>query len=500
MVDSKRDPSVGWSTCLRRLDTVMDEALLAIINAGQAQEKPLSRRTSESQRRSRRGGRRDSDSEEGQSGSEDDDLLSEDEEWAEVKTWDPETLMGDDADRQRLTQMSELDREAILAERKSKFERMRERLEVKRMLKRRMSGQTKSKRQQDDDGPRPSKRQTTEKAKWGDSMASLRREREKKRAGVKDEGEGRKERRRERSLSFSGSDAEEGEVKGSLDEDERATQEVDKRVRTLPTFNEVVSIQVTRSELVDWAFAPFFEKTVQGCFVRYGLGQDPKDSTRNVYRVCLIDEIRQASKTYPVDGKPVQKVALMSHAKARRENSFHKVSNGRITEAEYQRWADTMKYENAADIPIGHIQRKRDDLQRAREYVLSSEEVARIVEQKKALNKMPVNIASEITELRRRVEYAKSTANSDEEAKLQKRLEHLLSMLTSKANKPETPSRVRNGVDEKPSRSTPEVKIPLVRVNSSARLKECSVSMITNEWDAQFAFDPILDEIDIDEF
>lgn len=32
-----------------------------------------------------------------------------------------------------------------------------------------------------------------------------------------------------------------------------------------------------------------FIREFLGCFVRYGLGADPRDPTRNVYRVCHID-------------------------------------------------------------------------------------------------------------------------------------------------------------------------------------------------------------------
>lgn len=46
----------------------------------------------------------------------------EDNEWAEVSSWNRETLIGDSADRKRLYGMSELEREMELAERRKKVD------------------------------------------------------------------------------------------------------------------------------------------------------------------------------------------------------------------------------------------------------------------------------------------------------------------------------------------------------------------------------------------
>ncbi|KAI9101080.1 hypothetical protein DFS34DRAFT_647967 [Phlyctochytrium arcticum] len=481
----------------------MDEALLAIINAGQGAsqepDSPANRRQNETSQRRNRATRRSSEAKDGGSSSEDDELLSEGEEWGEVQTWDPDTLMGDDADQQRLSQMSELQREAILAERKSKFERMRERLEVKRMLKRRMSGQNKQKRTQEDEAGRTSKRQTTEKAKWGNSIANLRREREKKRSGAKDERD--THRRKDRASSESGSDYEDLESlapkTATLSEPSRKTP------GKMPSLSDLLATQVTRAELVDWVFAPYFDTTAQGCFVRYGLGQDPKNPKVNVYRVCLLSEIRPAPKTYMVDAKPVHKLALMSHGKAQRENSFSKVSNSPITETEYRRWVETMKYDQMPEISAAAIAKKKDDLQRAREYVLNHEEVAKIVEQKRALNRIPVNVASELTELKRRLEHAKTTGNSEEEKKVQDRLDRIYESLGTKAAKPSAsslgPARDANGDEKAPPRMSSGITLPGMRVNGDA-FSSVDISHITNEWDARFAFDPALDHISADMF
>ncbi|TPX59348.1 hypothetical protein PhCBS80983_g02527 [Powellomyces hirtus] len=437
-------------------------------------------------RRTRQGARLGSDSDDEQQSSDEDDLLSDGEEWADVKKWEVGSLMGDYEDRRRLAALSELEREKVLAERRSRVEKMKERMEVKKMLRRRQSGQSKNKRLHDEDDERPAKRQTTEKARRADSMAHLRREREKKTARALKEDDDddyvevnnvSSQRSNEALMEDQRVEPKERDI-----DNERDTQEL---LRALPSFSELLSIQVTRAELADWVFNPFFEKAVGGCFVRYGVGADAKDPSRNVYRICQIDGIKAASRPYQVDGKLVPKLATMSHASAQRENTFSKVSNSRITESEYKRWVQTMVFEKVS-WPPGHVPRKQDDLEKARNYTLSSEEVAKIVEQKKALQKVPINITTAVPELQRKLMYAEELGDADAQKAIRIQLDKLMAMVPKKDLSMPMSAREK----------APEAgRLPIGRKPMEFRPKPIPMSAITNKWDSYFAMDPMLDDI-----
>ncbi|KAI8827265.1 uncharacterized protein EV422DRAFT_33882 [Fimicolochytrium jonesii] len=439
-------------------------------------------------RSTRRAPRLESESE--GAGSDDEDELSDDEEWADVKTWDPDTLIGDAADEQRLNAMSELHRESLIAERRGRLEKMKERLEVKKMVRRKF-GATKPKRQNEDEDERPAKRQTKEKTKRDETMASFKREREKHSRAAKDGN----------AMQIDSVHDDHYESDDRLDADtEVRRKEISKATKSIPTYEQVLSIQVTRAQLTDWVFAPFFDKTVKGCFVRYGIGADAKDPKKNVYRLCLIDAVTTASRPYSIDDKPVPKSAIMNHAGAQRENTFSKVSNSPVTESEYRRWSETMVF-NKIPFPAHHVKNKRDDLDRAKNYVFSSDEVSQMVTSRKALQKAPVNAAVELPALKRQLMYAEEQGNVEEQEQLRAQMDRILLNLSNKKEE-ETGARAL-------SRSGSDLRIPGTPGNGAAPNLASSgftaprvtgvgglaMADISNEMDGAFARDPVLEEI-----
>ncbi|KAJ3161231.1 hypothetical protein HDU88_007404 [Geranomyces variabilis] len=431
------------------------------------------------------------------------DDLSGDEDWSEVKSWDPVTLVGPMDNRSALMAMSELDREKFLAERRGRVEKMKERLEVKKMLRVRKGGPQKTKRRQahdsdedSDEDEHPTKRVATEKSRRADSMAHLRREREKKSAKGRSRDDSDSDYAQERGRSSKS--AKSSDIADAGKASNRVTETGEEDVRkSLPSFEEVVSLQLKRAELAEWAFHPHLEKTAKGCFVRYGIGADTKDPSRNVYRICLIDEIKPAARPYTIDGKLVPKSAVMTHASSSRENTFAKVSNSMITDSEYQRWARTMTVEKVS-FPAGAVEAKLKDLHAARTHVLSSDEVAKIVEQKKALQKVPTNFTTATSELQRQLAHAIESGDEAARAELQAQLDRLLSML---------PKR-----DAQPFATTASVQPAGVAMTGPPmaaiagigglgpgarewRPKVILMAEVTNKWDKHFAFDPALDGI-----
>ncbi|KAJ3013425.1 hypothetical protein HKX48_005759 [Thoreauomyces humboldtii] len=487
----------------------MDDILASILGGGTTSKqstsraasaspppKPSGRRTNDnhrdSHRRTRRGAQLDSESEDGQAGSsdDDDDQLSDGEEWADVKTWDLQTLMGDDADRQRLMGMSELAREGVLAERRTRVEKMQERLEVKRMLRRRPSGQPKNKRATEvDEDERPAKRQTTEQARRLKSISNLRKEREKKTKAIMEE-DGDDDARSVDSEPRRSRNEHEAKAKASKRQEEEDARDA---LRALPTYTEVLKLQITRAELLGWVFAPFFDATAKGCFVRYGVGADAKDPSKNVYRLCYIEHVNETARPYQVEGKTIPKTATMSHASAERDNTFAKVSNSPISQNEYQRWIDTMLYEKIKW--EGSVHEKQEELYKARNHTFTNEEVAAMVAKKTALQRIPVNLTTALPELQRKIMYAEEKGDAEKQAQLQQQLDRLLSLMPKprKGGPSNTNQRVAGASAADASRAA---LAPGRSGKLDSHLKPVSMKDVSNAWDDKFAFDPALDEVD----
>ncbi|KAL2911523.1 RNA polymerase-associated protein rtf1 [Polyrhizophydium stewartii] len=215
----------------------------------------------------------------------DDDLL--DPSLAEVRSWNPQDLMGDAEDRRRLAAMSELEREMVLEERQKKIDSLQERTILKKRLSK-QAGLTRPKSEQ------RGQRAQTGREKLDRGLESFRRQRES---------------RREKLLARGNSD-DDGSQRGkdSLDDDE------DRGYRR------------TR------------------CFVRIGVGSDPT-TREQVYRMAQILETPTYHRTYRLANTVTKTALKLAHGKAVKVFLMDIVSNGPFKESEWRRYEQTLKVE-----------------------------------------------------------------------------------------------------------------------------------------------------------
>ena len=189
----------------------------------------------------------------------------------------------------------------------------------------------------------------------------------------------------------------------------------------LITIDDARRMQVTRNMIVKYVEEPFLRELVRG-FVRVSTGDD------SIYRLCEIVDIIETRKEYRVDDmKLVDRLLLLKYGKTEQEYKISVVSNQLVTNLEYNAWKTKMQEDNQ------EIQTQRDaEFFQKRihdnvfNHVYTDEEVRQKVARKKARRKrrMKLNYTIEKAELERRIKYYENDpVDGDVEQNRQKVLE-----------------------------------------------------------------------------
>ncbi|KAG2232818.1 hypothetical protein INT48_005686 [Thamnidium elegans] len=358
-----------------------------------------------------------SDSEDDEGAYSDDDIgIDDDEDMEDIDEYGPD-LYKDVDDRKRLQALPEVERERILAERSEERQRNLERLEVRKLLK---------------DGRREDATRRSTRSKGSGTSHALseltRRREEKNKVRSKrhrrdSPSPDRKRRRRygdQSDYDYSGDDYD--------NSDEEKEKKAKKRT---PQLEEIHSVSISRNLIEKWIYAPFFENTVIGCFVRLYIGPDPQKKVP-VYRLCQIIDVVPWHKTYKVtDNAWSNKALKVKHGKAEKEFPMDIVSNQPVTQQEYSRFLTTLESDRVRVPSIDQIEQKEADLKQAREYVLNDKEVNEMIEKKKVVKGSSLNAAMEKAQLLARLEHAKAYNEVDKVLKLTKELRELEERIAS---------------------------------------------------------------------
>ncbi|KAF7727389.1 hypothetical protein EC973_007553 [Apophysomyces ossiformis] len=317
---------------------------------------------------------------------------SEDEEG--IDEYGPD-LYKDEEDRRRLLALPEVERERILSERSEERQRNLERLEVRKLLK---------------DGRREDSARRSTRAKGSGTARALseltrrREEKHKSRSKRHSRESVSPERRKRRKSSYSG----QSDYEYSGDEEDRSEEESTKAKMRAPTLEEIQSIALTRQMVEKWLYAPFFENTVPGLFVRLFIGPDPKDKTP-VYRLCEVVEVASWHKAYKIaEGVWSKKGLRVRHGNAEKVFSMDIISNQPVSQKEFARYNQTLEMERVRGPTLDHVEQKREDIKHAREYVLNDKEVAQMIQNKRSVSGGSTNVAMQKAQLLVLLEHAKS--------------------------------------------------------------------------------------------
>ena len=356
---------------------------------------------------------------------------------AEGRTWRDEfddnlddDLIGDNEDRRRLEALTEKEREEEIFRRAERREEMKKRFEISQKLREQQmklgGGQFFDKSGGESPfnqspGERRKKDQDHKKHTALSALKARREEREEKEKirreqnlakGFKkktlrvseiysssSDGEG--ERRRS-SSSSSSSSSYHSSSSGESDTERHSSKKVVRKTQVLESIHDLERIRVSRWKLDKFVHLPCFRKTVVGCFVRIGIGNNPERNSP-VYRVAEVVDVCETSKVYDVmKGQARTNIGLkLKHGKDSRVFRLQFVSNAHFEESEFLKWKETCA---AQDVPLptlSQVEEKVKAIEYAVNYRFSSADVDKVIASKGRFSKDPKNFAMQKTKLNR---------------------------------------------------------------------------------------------------
>lgn len=195
-------------------------------------------------------------------------------------------------DKADIMALSEIQREAILAERAQEVERKTQDLHLRRLLQARERAETKTDKKKRkagaaelEDNQRKSSRQ---KVKASEPLEALKRQRA-QRAEQRRRQDDRKKRERRSSSTVNGpSDDADAEGESEVEWDNAAAKATPPVPEVLPAdLRDFERVRVGRTNFAKVCFYPGFEAAINGCFCRVSIGVD-RSTGQNTYRMAQI--------------------------------------------------------------------------------------------------------------------------------------------------------------------------------------------------------------------
>ncbi|KAG0148611.1 hypothetical protein CROQUDRAFT_60400 [Cronartium quercuum f. sp. fusiforme G11] len=351
----------------------------------------------------------------------------------------------DVADKKRIQSLSELEREAILGERQDELQKIRDRENVKNMVRAR--DEESSKRSS---GREKSRTGTTyEKAQKLDEL-KMKRQEKGKRPKPEDVDPTQARRKSGKDLDWDASEDEE------VDLNNNHTLVIEEpSVLDHATIDDIRSVMLTRKRAVELCFTTFFQEYVKGMWVRVSVGFDPDDPKREIkYRVGEVLGVSEASKYYEVENQATKVELQVVIAKSEKLVRLDRISNSPFQENEWAFSVGECQKHNVAIPTKKEISRKLKNLENHRDWVKDETVITKQVRAKKEMRDQgqgpPTTLS--ITE-RLRLQSERDQAAAKGETELYERLVSRLEQATPVPIKAETRMA---GVNERNRRANRE--------------------------------------------
>lgn len=292
----------------------------------------------------------------------------------------------DEADRELLLEMDEIEREQTLFERSQEMDRYNE----KKYLQQRMKQQ---KQQGVEKKTRSSSRNmeiSSSKSSKVDKLSELRKQREKKsrraeRDDYEEEEEEEAEEEEEDDDQYDPEDiagyGDEGVVWGS------GKSRFKPKSFEKATVRHINNIRIGRSFLGKYLYYRDFAEAVEKTFGKINVGMDRR-TRRPIYRAAQIDQVvTHPHKQYKVGNNKTDIYLLVSQNRnQKKEFPLNVFSDNDITEEEYERYLAELAKTNEQAPYIDEVNEKAEQLHKLMNSGLTSKDIDEMVERKKELN------------------------------------------------------------------------------------------------------------------
>lgn len=353
-----------------------------------------------------------------------------------------ENLMGDEADKKKLAQMTEKEREQELFERSERRETLRIRFEIERKLRSKAKKREQEKKQNKQVRARKRLRASEIYSSDGSSDDSdeYTPDTDKSSAlnDVSSSGKpGPKMNTRSSSaLVISSSSASASSVSSSdnsaSESDERENDDVgaDDNSQTIRddfqmTLIDLKSLQLKRDTIEQWVYTPFFKETAIGLFVKISIGQ--KNLFEHIYKVAQIVDITKGSSIYTISDRNnrTDKQCLVRIGGIERTYKLSFISNRSFDEDDHLKWSEQIRIDGYGMPTREHFNKKKRDLHKAIHYVYKEDDIRYEVQERNRFKDSPYNFVLKKTELMGEKAEALAAGDNDRACEIQKMIDEL---------------------------------------------------------------------------
>ena len=190
----------------------------------------------------------------------------------------------------------------------------------------------------------------------------------------------------------------------------------------LTTKEDLNKIRLSRHKMERFVHLPFFNRVVQGCFVRIGIGNN---NGRPVYRVAEISGVCETGKIYQLGGTRTNKGLKLRHGSQERVFRLEFVSNQEFTESEFFKWKETCALQGILLPTFEEVDQKLKDIKEAMVYEFKEEDIEKIVQEKGRFKQNPYNYAMKKAQLMRERDAANCRGDDETATRLNQELSEL---------------------------------------------------------------------------
>lgn len=166
----------------------------------------------------------------------------------------------------------------------------------------------------------------------------------------------------------------------------------------ISTKEDLNKIRLSRHKMERFVHLPFFDRVVQGCFVRIGIGNN---NGKPVYRVAEISGVCETVKIYQLGGTRTNKGLKLRHGAQERIFRLEFVSNQEFTDSEFFKWKETCALQGISMPTFDEVEQKLKDIKEALVYEFKEEDIEKIVREKERFKQTPYNYAMKKAQLMR---------------------------------------------------------------------------------------------------
>lgn len=189
------------------------------------------------------------------------------------------------------------------------------------------------------------------------------------------------------------------------------------------SFQDIKEITIRRSKLAKWFREPFFEELIVGCFVRVGIG---RSKTGPIYRLCMVKNVDSSDpdRQYKLENKTTYKYlnVVWGNESSAARWQMAMISDSPPLEEEYKQWVKEVERSGGRMPSKQDVLDKKQAINKTITFVYSAATVKQMIQEKKSASSRPLNIAAEKDRLRSDLERAQGKNDDAEVERIKARL------------------------------------------------------------------------------